>query len=86
MPSCTWIGESGTTQKYPQWSPSGRYKVPNSGGSAASGKYQIMDGTWLGYGGTSRGYHSAAASPPLEQEKIARRILWAEGTSPWAAC
>lgn len=90
MPRCTWESESGTIKASgPEWPPSPvRYTKPNDSGSAASGKYQIMDSTWIANGGTRRGngWHSAAKSPPIEQEKIARRLYASQGTSPWSAC
>lgn len=87
LPYCTWANESGPPSRLnPEWSGS-RYRRPNASGSAASGKYQIMDGTWLGNGGTKRGtWHHAAKAPPLEQEIVARRIYGARGTQPWSSC
>lgn len=85
MPACTWLYESGEGAG-PEWPPSPRYRVPNSTGSSASGKFQILDSTWIAYGGTYRGYRSPAASPPLEQEKVARRVYAGQGIGAWAAC
>jgi hypothetical protein len=75
IPACTWYGESGTG---PQFSPV-RYTMPNSTGSGAYGKYQMMSGT----------YHSRAKYhdwSPLDQEIAGHREYWAHGTSPWTNC
>lgn len=75
IPSCTWYGESGTG---PAYSPI-RYTMPNSTGSGAYGKFQMMSGT----------YHNRAKYhdwSPLDQEIAARREFWANGTAPWTNC
>ena len=71
LPSCTYIGESGGG--------SGAYTVMNSEGSGARGKYQIMPGTYAAYGGDG-------SWSPADQERVAKRLYQAEGTSPWDAC
>ena len=75
MPWCTWGPESG-----------GNYRARNRV-STAGGKYQIIDSTWYAYGG-SRYYdrHPAAAAPPLEQERVARRVLRGQGLGAWVNC
>lgn len=75
IPTCTWYGESGTG---PQFSPV-RYTMPNSQGSGAFGKYQMMPGT---YNNRAK-YHDWTA---LDQEIAGHREYWANGTSPWANC
>jgi hypothetical protein len=75
IPTCTWYGESGTG---PQFAPY-RYTLPNSGGSGAYGKYQMMPGT----------YHSRAKYhdwTPLDQEIAGHREYYANGTGPWSNC
>lgn len=53
------------------------------GGSTASGKWQMIRGTWARYGG----YLNAADAPEKVQDAKARE-LWARGRgcSHWAAC
>jgi hypothetical protein len=75
IPNCTWYGESGTGPQFARY----RYTTPNSTGSGAYGKYQMMPGT----------YHSRAKYhdwSPLDQEIAAHREYWAHGTSPWTNC
>jgi len=75
IPTCTWYGESGTG---PEFSPI-RYVTPNSGGSGAYGKYQMMPGT----------YHNRAKYhdwSPLDQEIAGHREYQANGTGPWTNC
>jgi peptidoglycan hydrolase-like protein with peptidoglycan-binding domain len=47
------------------------------------GKYQFTRSTWKASGG--RGSDPAAASE-AEQDRIAQRLLAAQGTTPWPAC
>lgn len=75
IPPCTWYGESGPGPPYARY----RYTLPNSRGSEAFGKFQMMPGT----------YHSRAKYhdwSPLDQEIASRREFWANGTLPWEAC
>jgi len=74
MPWCTWGPESGGS--YSAYNPS----------SGAAGKYQILESTWLAYGGPPD--HS-----PYEQEVIARRIAYhgwrgtpPQGLGAWVNC
>lgn len=75
IPTCTWYGESGTSA---QFAPV-RYTMPNSGGSGAYGKYQMMSGT----------YHDVAKYhdwSPLDQEIAGHKEFWKNGTGPWTNC
>jgi hypothetical protein len=75
IPDCTWYGESGTGPEYAPY----RYTMPNSLGSGALGKFQMMPGT----------YHSRAKYhdwSPLDQEIASRMEYWANGTGPWENC
>lgn len=75
IPTCTWYGESGIGHQFAPY----RYSVPNSGGSGAYGKYQMMSGT----------YHSRAKYDdwsPLDQEIAGHREFFVDGTSPWSNC
>jgi hypothetical protein len=75
IPTCTWYGESGFG---PQFSPI-RYTMPNSQGSGAYGKYQMMSGT----------YHNRAKYhdwSPLDQEIAGHKEYYANGTAPWTNC
>lgn len=80
MPYCTWGPESGPGDPWKR----SRYRVLNLSGSGAGGKFQIMYRTWLGYGG--KPYGNARYAPPLEQERIARRILAGQGLGAWSRC
>jgi hypothetical protein len=75
IPTCTWYGESGTG---PQFAPY-RYTLPNSTGSGAYGKYQMMSGT----------YHNRAKYhdwSPLDQEIAGHLEYQANGVGPWTNC
>lgn len=86
MPRCTWDGESASRgARISEYAPI-RYHARNPS-STAGGKYQIIDTTWYGYGGNHyNDAYPAAVAPPLEQEKIARRVLAGGGLSQWANC
>ena len=60
----------------------GDYRAENSR-SSASGAWQIVDGTWGGYGG----YRHASDAPPGVQDERAAQ-LWAggAGASHWKSC
>lgn len=60
----------------------GNYDAENPT-STASGAYQIVDGSWAGYGGYS---HASDAPPAVQDAKAA--LMWANGAgaSHWAAC
>lgn len=75
IPTCTWYGESGAGPQFAQF----RYTVPNSGGSGAYGKYQMMPGTYH----NQAKYHDWSA---LDQEIAGHREYQDHGTAPWAAC
>jgi hypothetical protein len=75
IPACTWYGESGTG---PQFAPY-RYVLPNSHGSGALGKYQMMPGTY----GTFAKYFDWSA---LDQEIAGHKLYWDQGTGPWTNC
>lgn len=75
IPACTWYGESGTAAKFARI----RYTMPNSTGSGAYGKYQMMPGTYH----SNAKYHDWS---PLDQEIAGHREYWRHGTSPWANC
>lgn len=75
IPTCTWYGESGTSAQFSRI----RYTMPNSTGSGAYGKYQMMPGTYH----SQAKYHDWSA---LDQEIAGHREYWAHGTSPWANC
>jgi hypothetical protein len=73
LPYCTWGPESG-----------GDYTAHNTSGSGASGKYQIIRGTWAAFGGT-RYAPEAAQATPAQQDEIAAKIA-ADGLHHWVNC
>lgn len=75
IPSCTWYGESGPGPQFARW----RYSVPNSSGSGAYGKYQMMPGTYSAFAR----FHDWSRA---DQERAAHLLYLAQGTSPWEAC
>jgi hypothetical protein len=75
IPSCTWYGESGAGPEFARF----RYTVPNSQGSGAYGKYQMMPGTYHG----QAKYHDWSA---LDQEIAGHRLYQTSGIGPWEAC
>lgn len=88
-------GSSGCARKEPLYSEGDRLSGPipsqiinrESGGdyhavncsSTASGKYQVLDSTWAGFGGYSR----AVDAPPEVQDEWARQAREAAGCRPW---
>lgn len=76
---CTWAGESSppgdTSGQFARY----RYTVPNSAGSDAYGKYQMMPGTYSSY--AKYGDWS-----PLDQEIAGHRLYADKGTGPWQSC
>lgn len=56
----------------------GNYRAYNPSGAA--GAYQVMPGTWNGYGG----YASAGQAPPAVQDQFAAQLYARAGRSPWA--
>lgn len=70
----------------------GRIKACESGGSytavnpssGASGAYQFLDSTWRTVP-ASAGYATAAAAPPVVQDRAAAQLFAREGSAPWLA-
>lgn len=89
----TWSNEVGSVAGYPCGGdlPSCAVLACESGGnpyaenphSTASGLWQILDGTWAGYGGYARAVH---APVHVQNEKAA--LLWAGGAGAfhWRSC
>lgn len=75
IPTCTWFGESGQGPQYSRI----RYTTPNSQGSGAYGKYQLMPSTYA----TDDKYGDWS---PLDQEIAGHREYAKHGTSPWENC
>ena len=59
----------------------GDYRAQNPS-STASGAYQVLNGTWGGYGGYSR----AGDAPPEVQDKFAQELYAKHGSQPWVVC
>jgi hypothetical protein len=51
--------------------------------STASGLWQIIDGTWNGYGGYT---HAADAPPDIQNQKAADLYAGGAGGGHWAQC
>lgn len=63
--------------------PEGDPRARNSG-SSASGKWQLIRGTWLANGGGAYA-RSAAQATVAQQELVARRLFLRAGLTPWKA-
>lgn len=62
----------------------GSFTVVNtSNPNRPAGAYQIITGTWQGFGGGAWA-QTADAAPPLAQHIVAGRIWRAHGSAPWA--
>lgn len=84
MPHCTWGKESGLRARdNPEFS-GPRYHAKNPK-STASGKFQILTTTWKAFGGSVYA-KTAAKATPLEQERVARRVLKGQGIHAWVNC
>lgn len=81
LPWCTWGPESGAHR--PQWSWD-RYRQPNVSGGTGGGKFQIIDSTWINFGGLRYANHAYNARP-VYQERVARRIA-RTGLQHWVNC
>lgn len=66
------------------WCESGGSYTARNPSSTAGGKYQILDSSWLAYGGKPYADgQPAAVAPPAEQDRVASAI-WADvGASAW---
>lgn len=71
---------AGTLAKIAECESGGDYRAKNPR-STASGKYQVLDSTWDGFGG----YRRASDAPPEVQERWASEAFAKAGTRPWAA-
>lgn len=79
----TWATLSGTPPEYIADCESGGDYLAENDVSTASGKWQIVDGTWDGYGGYS---HASDAPPAVQDAKAAELWDGGNGASHWAAC
>ncbi len=59
----------------------GDYRAQNPV-STASGAYQVLNGTWGGYGG----YKRAGDAPVHVQDKFAQSLYAKHGSQPWVVC
>lgn len=73
-------GQDVTLEAIARCESGGDYQAENPT-STASGKYQVLDSTWNGYGG----YERASDAPPEVQEAWAREAYARAGTAPWRA-
>ncbi len=73
-------GQDVTLEAIARCESGGDYEAENPT-STASGKYQVLDSTWDGYGG----YERASDAPPEVQEAWAREAYARAGTAPWRA-
>jgi hypothetical protein len=73
-------GQEATLAAIARCESGGRYDAENPT-STASGRYQVLDSTWDGYGG----YERAVDAPPEVQEAWAREAYARAGTAPWRA-
>lgn len=79
-PSEEMPGQDVTLEAIARCESGGRYDAENAR-STASGKYQVLDATWNGYGG----YERASDAPPEVQEAFAAELYARAGTAPWRA-
>lgn len=89
----TWTREPGTVNGYPCGGDlptcavlaceSGGNPVAQNPRSTASGLWQILDGTWAGFGGYARAVHA-----PVDVQNEKARLLWAGGAGAfhWRSC
>lgn len=73
-------GQEATLAAIARCESGGDYNAENPT-STASGRYQVLDSTWDGYGG----YERASDAPPDVQEAWAREAYARAGTTPWRA-